>query len=178
MPMRAEIMIRGDQKIMSRMTQWARRAGDTVPVMEAISEGLEAKERDLFESEGATGRHGAWQELEESTKEQKESQAQYPEILRRTDALFDSLTDSSDENAIRQIGPGFLRFGSKLPYAEIHQKGFTDRGGNHVEARRPIDFTQRDRAESLALISAWITGRVAAGRRFRVPIKPSFRMKF
>lgn len=176
MPMQAQIFMRGDLKLESRLKQWAARAGDTVPVMEAIIEMLEEKERALFESEGGTGRHGPWQELEDSTKERKESQALYPEILRATDALFDSLTDRSSPHAIREVGPGFVRFGTRLEYASIQASGFTDRGGNFVPARRPVDFTARDRAESLALIREWITGIESIGKTFRVKIRPSFRM--
>lgn len=173
--MRTEIAMRGDVKIMSRLTAWAKRAGDTTPAMKAVEELLEEKERDLFESEGGSGRHGKWQELDDSTKDSKESQALYPEILRATDDLFDSLTDGSSEYAIRDIGPGFLRFGTKLHYAAIQASGFTSRGGNHVPARRPIDWTQMDRAEVLEILSAWIVGMETAGKRFRVPIVPSMR---
>lgn len=169
------IAMRGDTKLESRLTQWARRAGNTLPAMKAVEVLLEEKERELFESEGGSGRHGGWQELADTTKASKESQALYPETLRATDALYDSLTDGSNENAIRQIGPGFLRFGTKLAYGAIQASGFTGRSGKEVPARRPIDWTQKDRAEVLAIISEWITGLEAAGKRFRVRIRPSMR---
>ena len=175
MPLQTHMAIRGDLKVQSRLTQWASRAGNTIPAMKAIEVMLEEKERDLFESDGASGRHGGWDELKDSTKEQKEASGMHPEILRATDYLFASLTDGDDEFAIRDIGPGFLRFGTSLPYAAIQASGFTSRAGNHVPARRPIDWTQTDRAEVLAIISEWITGMKAAGKRFRVRIRPSMR---
>lgn len=174
--MKTQVLIRGDVKIMSNLTAWARRAGNTTPAMAAISELFEEKERALFESGGATGRHGAWQEDRAITKESKTAQALYPETLRATDDLFNSLTDSSHPNAIRQIGPGFLRFGTSLGYGNLHFKSWTHVSGTQVPARRPIDFTQKDRQEALIIIDEWIAGRMEAGKIFRAPIRPSMRM--
>lgn len=169
--LQAQVLMRGDVTLMNTLTQWAKRAGETAPAMIAISELMEEKERALFDSEGQSGKHGRWPEDKQSTKDTKARHEGAEETLQDSRALVNSLTDSGDPNAVRGVYHGMLRFGTRLSYAPILAGGTSK-----MVPRRPIDFTQKDRAEFLEIISAWIRGREAAGKSFRIPIIPSIRI--
>lgn len=158
---------RGDVHLMNTLTKWSARAGDSIPAMTAIGEFMEERTKELFESEGGSAGR-PWREVDEDTiKARREDTS--GKILQDSGDLLRSLTVWSDPNALRDIGPGFIRFGSKLAYAEMHRRGFRNRHGQRVPARRPIDFTPRDRYIILKILGGWITGRT------RVDIRPGLR---
>jgi phage gpG-like protein len=157
---------------MSTLTRWAARAGDSAPAMEGILDYMEMATRLQFESEGSrSGR--PWAPDKQSTIDRREESGQTALggdlILQASGDLMRSLTEREDQNAIRHIGPGFAIYGTRLGYADIMKKGFTDRAGHSVQARRPVDFTRRDRYVIVKMLGSWITGNV------RAPLKPSLK---
>lgn len=163
--LRTQVLMRGDVSTMRTLEQWSARAGHSEPALEAIKEYMELKERELFATEGASA--GApWAPDESTTILAKRGN----KVLEDSGALKNSLTESGDQNAIREIGPGFLRFGSSLAYAGIQARAHLTRGGERtIPARKPIHWTMRDRYMITKLMGDWISGRVTKG------IKPSIR---
>jgi len=135
----------------------ATRAGLTEPAMEEIVEYIQKRERQLFQSSGASAGR-PWAPREASTKAGVKP-GESSDTLVRTGALEDSLTNRHDSNAIRRIGPGWLQFGTKLEYADVHKTGFKDRHGNRVPPRRPIDLNRTDRYWIGKIMLRYLTGR-------------------
>lgn len=160
---RAQVLVRGDVSCMRTLTRWAERAGQSEVALKAVSDFLEESERELFATQGASGGE-PWQPLAEATLDSPDRRGGSGDILRVTDALYDSLTESSDPNAIREIGPGFLRFGTRLAYAEALR-----RGDDKMPARNPMVITRKMRYTIVKLLQGWITGSVSRG------LKPSIR---
>jgi phage gpG-like protein len=152
--------VRGNVEIERTLTRWARRAGDSAPAMEEIKEYMEEMERRQFATEGASSGR-PWAPLQEDTKEQRKDKAGN-KILDFSGALRESLTNSDDPNAIRLITPGMVKFGTKLAYADDHQRSYKSKDGSRVPARRPIDPTRRDRYVILKIMNSWITQDVRA----------------
>jgi phage gpG-like protein len=157
---RAQILVRGDVANIRRLEEWAMRASNSEPAMESISVYMEDAEKRLFDSEGASGGRPWTPDAENTTTRKNRNEFGFTSILRDSLALFKSLTESSDENAIREIGPGWLRFGTKLGYADLLK-----RGTNKMVARSPMRFSVQDRAAIAALMRGWITGRTVKGMR-------------
>lgn len=126
-----------------RLEGMATRAGLTEPAMEEIVDFIQKRERELFQSAGASAGR-PWSPREASTEKGVKT-GESSDVMVRTGALEDSLTQRHDQNAIREIGPGWLRFGTRLGYADPHFTGFKDRHGTRVPARRPIDLNRVDR---------------------------------
>lgn len=170
--MMIQASVRGDARVMSTLTRWAARAGDSAPAMEEIIRYMEEATKQQFESEGRrSGR--PWAPDKKTTLDRRDASSQtalgQDLILQASQDLFRSLTESNDQNAIRTVGPGFVRFGTRLGYADILRRGFHDRAGHQIVARRPVDFTRRDRYVIVKLLGSWITGNV------RSPVKPSLK---
>jgi phage gpG-like protein len=136
------------------------RAGNSAPAMLEIQEYMEEAERRLFETEGASSGR-PWAPLDAHTKDER-GDKQGNKTLDFSGALKNSLTNSHDPNAIRLIAPGTVKFGTKLAYADEHQKGYKAKDGHRIPARRPIDFTRRDRYVILKIMNSWITQDIRA----------------
>src|SRR5690242_15670684 len=75
-----------------------------------------------FATEGAQGASGAWAPLSPAYKAFKEVEFPGKTILRRTDALYESMTGPDALDSVLRPGKDELVIGSALPYALIHQK--------------------------------------------------------
>lgn len=135
----------GDKQLMATMNSWAFRASHAEPAYEAMHQYTMEIERELFETEGASGEHGAW----EGHKDPRRS-GDGP-ILRQSEALFNSLTDANDPNHRFVITPYGFAMGTALPYAE-----FIQRGTKNMPARRIIDFTWPQRMGFVEIMHEWI----------------------
>lgn len=164
--MKIELFAHGELQINRRMMRWSHRAGNLTEVFASVAEYWMEVERELFYSEGASGNH-PWAKLSESTIDSKESRGLEPGILRATDKLYESLTSGlvDDETRHRVITPQTLIFGSKLPYARMHQKP-----GSRARypQRRPIDLNESNKVITMKMVQYWITrGIVKAGAAVR-----------
>jgi phage gpG-like protein len=75
-----------------------------------------------FQTEGAQGASGPWAPLSPAYKVFKEREFPGKTILRRTDALYESMTGPDALDSILRPEKEELTIGSALPYALIHQK--------------------------------------------------------
>lgn len=95
---------------------------------------FEAEMSRQFDSEGG-GPSGAWDPLSSAYARWKEAHYPGKTILRRTDAMFQGLTQSSSPFATRVFGGDNYNFGTlNVPYASHHQVG--------PHTRPPFDFSE------------------------------------
>jgi len=79
-------------------------------------------ESQQFHTEGASGASGKWTPLSPAYKLFKEREFPGKTILRREDALYESMTGPDALDSILRPEEHELVIGSALPYAPIHQK--------------------------------------------------------
>lgn len=108
-----------------------------------IEEDMRRLTREQFSSKGGYRGQQPWPELAPSTIKEK---AKHPEwdqrIMRRTNALYKSLTYKSDANAIRVRSGTDFAFGTKLEYAKYHHSTRPRRG--NLPRRPLINVNQSD----------------------------------
>lgn len=151
-------------ELMADLTARAERAGKTEVIFAEVFAYMEQAEQELFDTEGASGGR-PWAEDRPATIDTKSRYGGADATLRDSDALVSSLTHSDDENAIREMGPNTLIFGTKLHYAaELARKRHT-KGGTSVPARRPIDFSAKDRYAIIRIFSTYIDGSISRIRK-------------
>lgn len=79
-------------------------------------------ETQQFQSEGARGASGKWAPLSPAYKLFKEREFPGKTILRRTDALYESMTSADALDSVLRPEKDELTIGSSIPYALIHQR--------------------------------------------------------
>lgn len=102
------VTIEGDEKLDNKMRQMGYRAAQAEPALQQVLEVMYESERGLWEDK-------PWAPNADATLENKSS----TEALVRTGALERSLTVHGDPNAIVEITPSTLKFGTKLWYAHF-----------------------------------------------------------
>ena len=150
--------VAGDVQISRRILRVGKHATDARPAFAAIADFVMAETDRQFQTEGAHA-SGGWQPIKAATLRRKQQQGLDPRILHATHALRDSLTRKGDRNQILRIRRQELVFGSRLPYATVHQN---PRAGNPLPRRRPIELTERARRRIVKILQRWIiTGELA-----------------
>lgn len=135
----------GDKHLIHTMESWAIRAGRGEAAFTEIHHYLLNVEKELFDSEGASGDHGKWEDTQQRGTED------HP-ILQASGDLMRSLTEADDPHHQFLITTTSMAMGTDLPvYPEVHQ-----RGTEHTPQRRVIDLTVKNREIMLGIISAWI----------------------
>jgi hypothetical protein len=79
-------------------------------------------ENEQFLTEGASGASGKWTPLSPAYKLFKEREFPGKTILRREDALYESMTGPDALDSVLRPGRDELLIGSSLPYALFHQR--------------------------------------------------------
>lgn len=127
------------------------RAIETRPLLEMFADQLEQMFGDTFAAQG----YGEWEPLAASTIARKGSST----ILRETDALMDSLTESGAEGAVREIFGDELIFGSNLtsedgfPYPAAHRTGTS-----RMPARDPLIVRDQDLRRFSKAVQIYLVG--------------------
>jgi phage gpG-like protein len=156
---RAEVF--GDKHLMATMNSWAMRAGHAQPAYESMHQYTMEIERELFETAGASGEHGAWEGHVEGSRAAKN------DLMQASGDLFNSLTEANDPNHRFVITPYGFAMGTALKYSEFHQTGTS-----RMPQRRLFDFTWPQRMGFVEIMHMWITraGLAPAGQAagFRV----------
>jgi phage gpG-like protein len=155
--MRLVFEVAGDKLIEREILRMGNYAADARPAFAAIGDLFIEQEVEQFESEGRHASAG-WKPIKEETLRRKLNHRPPldPRILHATGALRRSLTEPGDENMVFEARPQELVYGSKLPYASVHQ-----RGGGRVPRRRPIEFTERTKRDAVRILQRWVfTGEV------------------
>ncbi len=84
---------------------------------------FEAEMRRQFDAEGG-GASGPWDPLTPAYEKWKEKHFPGKTILRRSDDLFEALTNSASPLALRVTSSDSFNFGTDgVPYADVHQVG-------------------------------------------------------
>lgn len=146
MPVLVEVF--GDRHTAHVMEEWAARAANAEPAFLAMRDYLFHVEKELFESEGATGAHGAWEDRKDNFRHNDDG---HP-ILQASGRLMRSLTESGEENSFVMTPTGF-GFGSQVPYAQPLQTGT-----EFMDPRRVIDLTYENRQALVEMLDVWIRG--------------------
>lgn len=150
--MRIELDVAGDKQLAREVLRLGDRAVDATPAFAKVVTDLAEHERRQFETEGGLA-SGGWTPLAASTIAAKRAAGLDPRILRATGALYRSLTQplGGGSDAIREVRPDEMRFGTSLRYARFHQLG-TDR----MPQRREIELRERDRADVVKTLQRYI----------------------
>lgn len=151
--------VAGDRQINREILHIGEHAGDAAPAFSAIADYMMNETAEQFATQGQHASDG-WAPLKFSTLREKQKAGFGSRgILERTLALEDSLTRRKDPNQVLEIRPDSLIWGSKLPYALVHQR---PKPGNPLPRRRPIEFTETARKNIVRILQRYvITGEVA-----------------
>ena len=147
---------------MEFMLKGVQRRGSTNigPGLEKVGEAMLRSERELFETSGASAGH-PWEKLDPDTVERKRrSFAQFPEhpLIESGDLML-SLSRRNHSDNIFNITRSSVYIGTRNPVAKFHQDGFdhdTSSGSEHVRARPPIMFGERDESRYAKVLGDWI----------------------
>lgn len=132
----------GGPAVMEKLSVAFERAGDELKdfgkhIFPKLNPVFEAEERRQFDAQGG-GPRGGWAALSPAYARWKEQNFPGQGILRRTDALYEALTESSSIFAERTQRGDTFEFGTRgVPYASYHQVG-TD----GMPPRPPFDFSE------------------------------------
>lgn len=158
---RFEFEVFGDKQVERELRSKAAHAEDARPAFHVMDEEITAIVSEQFATQGGRG-SGGWAALVDSTVAYKAANNLRPEILRATDALYESLINPEHADSLRIIEPQALVRGSHVqskdgyPYPIAHQQG---RGNNPV--RKIFDFTELDRRNLTKILQRWLmTGQV------------------
>lgn len=119
------------------LEHWASEIDDFTEPFTAIDLLFRKHEKRLFDTEGAYGPSGRWQELSDAYAEWKEWNYPGMPILQQTGRLRAALVEGKGEGAIRNIRGDFMEVGvdgDVIEYAAAHQVGIG------VPRRPPVDI--------------------------------------
>lgn len=161
----AAVIVRGADEVAIELELTGARANDLFGIWPQIVEYLEQAEREQFETSGSRGGH-PWAPLSEKWLWQKFQRGYSLEIGRMTDGVYDALTNSSDENAVREMSETSLIFGvdeAALPeYGYQQSPAFTAT----YPTRRPVELTEADSLAIAEAMTGWVMGTInARGQR-------------
>jgi hypothetical protein len=128
-----------------------KRAGDFRPIAKKLDQQFVGFEKRLFDSQGATGASGMWNELRPETIRRKIVKNQDTRILQAKHDLVDSLTRRSDPNHILDASKDQIRLGTKDPKAQFHH-----RARKPERQRKVIDLTERQRRAWMRTIQRYV----------------------
>lgn len=149
MPVTMQFNVLGETQLQRTLLRFNQRALNATPAFASILDEMREQVDSQFASEGGRG-SGGWAPLAASTIAFK-SRMGYPlEILHRTMALRNSLTEIAP-GSIGVVGPKSMIFGSAIPYGHFHQSGT-----RKMPRRRPVDFTEADRQKYVRMLQAYI----------------------
>lgn len=145
MPNSASFDIEGKEKFDRALTLLNDSFKDFRRIWPQVAAVFYKAERRQFDSEG--GKSGGWAAPSEPYAKAKEIRYPGQPILRATNALYESLTDPTGENAIFSQSEDTLTLGSSLDYAAVHQTGW-----EKMPARPPIAIDDEEQAEMVRVM--------------------------
>jgi phage virion morphogenesis protein len=113
-----KIDVNGIAKVEAKLLGIRNRANDIAPVLAVASEDLVKLVSDAFKAQVDPSTGAPWEPLAESTVRQK-AKIRKPKMLVRTSALMKSVNTRTDAKA------GSVFIGTNVPYAGVHQNGFS-----------------------------------------------------
>lgn len=151
MPLRITLEMFGETEMDRELLGFSERARNMRPVWSEIHQDFMDIERFQFESQGSLS--GGWAPLKQSTINAKERAGFDTRIMFRTGALFDSLTESGDENHVVHITADTLRIGSSVGYGVYHQSRAERK---HLVRRPLVVLTPAVKKAWVKMIQRWI----------------------
>lgn len=156
MPVSLRLTFWGDAQVDRTLERFEARTVDARPVWNVLADRFVRVEQRQFATEGAAGMgstgsglgYGRWAPLSPVYAEWKAAHYPGQTILRRTDALYLSLTEGP---AIRIVEPHRLVVGSDVDYGGHHQ-----RGDGNLPQRRPVEFTENERRNWVRALQRFI----------------------
>ena len=142
----------GDELIQRDLLRFESRAVNMAPAFAALAEDFSDWTREQFESEGGRA-SGGWTPLKPETILAKENAGYATAILHRTLLLRDSLIDIQHPDHTAVITPESLTWGSEVEYGKYHQTGAPRA---NVPQRRPIEFTEMDKALAMKTLQRYM----------------------
>lgn len=123
------------------------------PAWEVLTSRFAALEARQFASEGRAGSPAGWAPLSPRYAAWKARHYPGKTILRRTDELYNSLTQRPLD--IEVLEPSFMLIGSSVPYGRFHQQG------DGLPRRRPVEFPELERRQWVKVVQRYlVTGAV------------------
>jgi phage gpG-like protein len=149
----------GEDQIDRELAGIEHAAADMRPAFEELRRRFLTIERRQFATQG--GYSGGWAPLSPRYRAWKAQHYPGKTILRRTDALWRSLTEGP---AVAVLEPSYMVLGSDVAYGRFHQQG-----GGRLPRRRPVEIADAERREWVKVIQSFIrtggvTGVRAVGR--------------
>lgn len=155
--MRILFEVAGDKQISREILRVGERAGNVTLAWPAVASLFREETQLQFDTEGQYA-SGGWKPLKPETLRRKRAKGQDERILRASGDLFASLTQRNDLNQIVEMRPTEFVFGSRLPYAGVHQN---PKPSNPLPRRRPLEFTEPARRQTVKIVQRYIvTGEV------------------
>lgn len=139
----------GETVLRRQLTRFADNLEAPASALESVGLLMRESTAEQFSSQG--GNSGGWQELADSTKQQKARLGLDPRILHATGALVESLTQKFDPRHIERVSGDSLTFGSTVAYGVYHQ---SSRPRTRLPFRPPIALTENDKRRIVKTVQA------------------------
>lgn len=136
MPAEFTFTVDGDEQINRQLSRFGDDVKDFSSFFRQVSERLQRASKELFDAQGR-----GWAPLSPAYAEWKAKHYPGKTILRRTDALYNSLAGRG-RGHVEEIHPLQMRWGTEIPYARFHQ-----RGTSKMPQRRVIDLVEREKVQ-------------------------------
>lgn len=158
--------VSGEVQIARTFSRFADGVEDISDPLEEIADDFFDVEQRLFDSEGATGEHGAWTPLSPRYAAFKARAFPGRKILVAENRMRQSLVTRTGDS-VREIEPLELRLGTRIrsprggfPYPAAHQTGTS-----RMPRRRPIDIAEGDKRNWTRMVQRYLVGLSRAGVR-------------
>lgn len=115
--------IEGDDRLLDKLEELELTFKDFRPLFRDAAKLFYEFEKEAFETEGDSSAAGEWEPLSPLYELIKERDYPGKTILRRTDALYKSLTQPNARGSIRRVTESELLIGTSIDYAIYHQTG-------------------------------------------------------
>lgn len=148
--MKFELDIHGDKQVSRELLRWGEAVEDARELWRVFLRMLESREERQFATQGGYA-SGGWMPITHETIRRKERKGLDLRILHATHRLRDSLTKRSHPDAVREYDNHEMKFGTKVPYAGIHQNG-----GEWVVRRRPVELTNATRKSMVRIMHRFV----------------------
>lgn len=147
-----EINTIGDERFVRGFNRYAEDVQDWRPAFERIYENFLDIERRTFRAQGYPAR---WKRLSPAYAAWKAKHYPGKPILQKTGRLMRSLTakhQAEAQDTVKDIKKLRAEFGTRVPYAEAHQRGFPPR---NLPARPPVQLTEHNKTFWARIIHEW-----------------------
>lgn len=134
--LRFQISVAGEEVLDRAFNRIINKIEDLSDIWPEVATAFWEVEAEQFQSGG----RGKWPELSPKYEEQKAKTHNFSPLMRKSDALYKSLTRKGADHQVYEANKTSLTIGSDLPYAKAHMKPYKKR-----PARPPIDLTDADK---------------------------------